>query len=142
MNLKLMRFAPETYVELTDTVKGFRKLCLVTGSGDMYLDLVGEGSTPFPIYEVSKPVAVGNTLAWSLELADKDPGQHRLFTALHAHLVKSKVDTITAARTLRWAIQNGDFDIRRACAVGAAATEQVRDSHAMIDRIVARASAA
>ena len=142
MNLKLMRFAPDTYVELTDTVKGFRKLCLVIGAGDMYLDLVGEGSTPFPIYEVSKPVPAGNTLAWSLELADKDPGQHRLFASLHAYLVKAKVDTITAARTMRWAIQNGDFDIRRASAAGAAATEQVRDSRAMIDRIAARADAA
>ena len=142
MNLTLMRFAPDTYVELTDTIKGFRKLCLVTGAGDMYLDLVGEGSTPFPIYEVSKPVAVGNTLAWSLELADRDPGQHRLFTSLHAHLVKAKLDTITVARTLRWAIQNGDFDVRRACAAGGAATERVRDSRVMIDRIVARANAA
>ena len=142
MNLQLKRFAPDTYVELTDTVKGFRKLCLVTGSGDMYVDLIGADSTPFPIYEVSAPVSVGNSLSWSLELADRDPVKHRLFVSLHAYLVSAKVDTITIARTLRWAVQNDNFDVRQACAAGSAATEQVRQSRAMIDRIATRASAA
>lgn len=142
MNLKLKRFEPGTFVELTDTVKGFRKLCLVTDSGDMYFDLVGQDATPFPIYEVSIPVAVGNTLSWSLELADKDPARHRVFTSLHAYLVNGKFDSITVARALRWAVLNANFDPRQALAAGLAATEQVRESRAMIDRIASRAVAA
>src|ERR1019366_4151327 len=60
MNLKLKRFAPGTFVELTDTVKGFRKMGLVTDSGDMYFDLADAGSTPFPIYETSAPEPAGH----------------------------------------------------------------------------------
>jgi len=141
MNLKLMRFEPGTFVELTDTIKGFRKLCLVTGAGDMYFDLADFGATPFPIYELSAPVAVGNTLSWSLELADKDPEWHSAYTALHAYLVSTKVDSITMARALRWAITNANFEPRQASAAGRTETEQVRESRAMIDRVAARASA-
>jgi hypothetical protein len=142
MNLKLKRFEPGTYVELTDTIKGFRKLCLVTGAGDMYFDLADLGSTPFPIYEVSVPVDVGNTLSWSLALADKDPERHRAFTSLHAYLVSTKVDSITLARALRWAIVNANFEPRQAFAAGTAETARVRGSRDMIDRVAARASAA
>ena len=141
MNLKLKRFAPGTFVELTDTVKGFRKMGLVTDSGDMYFDLADTGSTPFPIYEISAPEPVGNTLSWSLELADREPLQHRRYTALHAWLVDARVDTLTTARALRWAIQNKNYDTRQALAAGIAATSRVRESREMIDRIVARAAA-
>lgn len=141
MNLKLMRFEPGTFVELTDTIKGFRKLCLVTGAGDMYFDLADFGATPFPIYQLSAPVNVGNTLSWSLELADRDPEWHRAYTALHAHLVSIKIDSITLARALRWAIVSANFEPRQATAAGTAETERVRESRAVIDRVAARASA-
>ena len=141
MNLQLQHFEPGTFVELTDTVKGFRKLGLVTESGDMYFDTVDAGATPFPIYAISAPKSVGNTLSWSLELADKDPAGHRAFTALHAYLVEAKADSLTIARALRWAIDNNNFDARQAHPAGRLATALVRDSRMMIDRIVAHASA-
>ena len=142
MTLQLRKFEPATFIELTDTVKGFRKLGLVTDSGDMYLDLAEEGSTPFPIYAELNPISVGNTLSWSLQLADKDPKKQGKYAALHAQLVENKIDTITAARALRWSVQNDDFAYLTALGAGRAATDAVRGSRAMIDKIVARGATA
>lgn len=48
-------FPPEAIIEITDTMRGFRKLGVVAPSGLAYYDLLGDpsGDTAFPIYELS-----------------------------------------------------------------------------------------
>lgn len=142
MGLKLQTFEPGTFIEINDTMKGFRKLGLVTESGDMYFDDAGDSSTPFPIYVALEPRAVGNALSWALELADADPAEHRQFTALQERLIGAGLDTITAGRALYWAYQNHTYDYGRALAAGKAATAEVTQSRAMMDRIIAKAATA
>lgn len=145
VELKLEKFEPNTYVELTDGMKGFRKLGLVTEGGDMYFDDAGAGTkaTPLPIYSYLQPKAVGNLLSWGLELANANADQHTRFVALTEKLLgDSGVDTITAGRALYWAFINRDFDYVKARAAGVAATKQVRESRAVMDRLIEKGATA
>lgn len=138
MSLDLAKFEPGTFIEISDTMKGFRKLAVVTEGGDMYFDLADETSTPFPIYAALEPRSVGNSVSWGLELADKNPAEHKLFSELHARLVESGTDTLTMNRALYWAVQNHVYDYSRAFAAGKAASGEVVASRAMMDKIIAR----
>ena len=55
-------FPPEAIIEITDTMRGFRKLGVVAPSGLAYYDLLGDpsGDTAFPIYEAMQPQDVGD----------------------------------------------------------------------------------
>lgn len=138
MTLNLVKFEPGTFIEISDTMKGFRKLAVVTEGGDMYFDAADETATPFPIYEALEPRNVGNSLSWGLELADKNPAEHKQFGDLHSRLVESGADTLTVNRALYWAVQNHVYDYSRALAAGKAASGEVAASRAMMDNIIAR----
>lgn len=142
MTLKLMQFEPGTYIEISDTMGGFRKLGLVTEGGDMYLDDTGPTATPFPIYEALKPVALGNPVSWGLEVLDAHPADHPRFAQLHAQLNASGVDTLTLGRALYWAYTTHTYDYARSLAAGRAATQQVAESRAAMDQLLAKAAAA
>lgn len=142
MTLKLLNFEPGTYIEISDTMGGFRKLGLVDDSGVMYFDDAGPSATPFPIYEALKPVALGNPVSWGIEVADAHPKDHSRFAQLHAQLSAEAVDTLTLGRALYWAYTTHTYDFSRALAAGRAATQQVVDSRAGMDRLLGKAAAA
>lgn len=138
MDMSLKSFEPGTFIEINDTMKGFRKLGLVTDGGDMYFDEVSDTATPFPIYEALDPQSIGNSLSWGLELADKNASEHRQYSQLQQRLIDAGIDTITAARSLYWAYQNHSYDYSRALAAGKAASAEVTSSRAMMDRIITK----
>ncbi|CAH0356020.1 hypothetical protein [Aquabacterium sp. CECT 9606] len=142
MDMALASFEPGTYIEINDTMKGFRKLGLVADVGTMYFDEASETATPFPIYAALAPKAVGNVVSWGLELADKSPVEHRQFNELNERLLEAGIDTITLNRAMHWAVTNHSYDYSRALAAGKAATAQVLDSRVMMDRIIKRAATA
>lgn len=142
MDMALASFEPGTYIEINDTMKGFRKLGLVADVGTMYFDEASDTATPFPIYAALSPKAVGNVVSWGLELADKNPAEHRQFNELNERLLEAGIDTITLNRAMYWAVTNHSYDYSRALAAGKAATAQVLDSRVMMDRIIKRAATA
>lgn len=142
MDMRLRTFEPGTFIEINDTMKGFRKLGLVTESGDMYFDDGSDNATPFPIYDALEPRAVGNALSWGLELADRNPAEHKQFSELQQRVLDAGLDTITANRALYWAYQNHVYDYSRALAAGKAASAEVASSRAMMDRIINKAAQA
>ena len=145
VELKIEKFEAGTYIELTDGMKSFRKLGLVTEGGDMYFDDAGVGTkaTPLPIYAYLEPRTVGNVLSWGLQLADENPEQHKRFSDLTERLLEEGgVDTITVGRALYWEFLNRNFDYTQARAAGVAATKQVRESRAVMDRLIDKAQTA
>jgi hypothetical protein len=141
-SMQLSKFESGTFIELEDTMKGFRKLGLVADNGTMYYDEASDTATPFPIYEALLPVAIGNSLSWGLELASKDKREHNQYSELQQKLIDSGIDTITLARSLFWAYKNHTYDFARALAAGKAATADVMASREMLDRIRAKGEAA
>lgn len=140
-NLALARFEPETIIEITDVMRGFRKLGVVTPSGDAYFDLSEseEDATPFPIYEALDPQAAGEELAWSFTLADNSPENAAKFNELMETLLALNLDTITYYRAVKWACDARNFDPDQALAAGRQATDAVRESRAFMDRLIAEA---
>jgi hypothetical protein len=142
MDMNLGNFEPGTYIEIADTMHGFRKLGLVCDSGDMYFDLVDTRATPFPIYLALEPVAIGDTLAWGLELADQNPLEHQKFSILHKRLLDSGLDTLTLGRAAYWAYRNRCYEYNEALAAGRAATQEVVLSRGMMDGLIYNAAQA
>lgn len=142
MDMSLKTFEPGIFIEISDTMHGFRKLALVTESGDMYFDLMNADTTPFPIYEALEPRAVGNALSWAFEIAEKSKSEHEQFTALQTRLLESDFDSLTISRSLYWAYQNHAYDYVRAAQAGKEATEQVASSRGTMDRLIHKAAIA
>lgn len=142
MDMSLQEFEPGVFIEISDTMHGFRKLALVTDSGDMYFDLINADATPFPIYKALEPRSVGNALSWAFEIAEKDKKEHAQFTALQQRLIDSDLDTITVNRALFWAYQNSNYDYIRAAQAGKEATASVVNSRGSMDRLIQKAATA
>jgi hypothetical protein len=142
MDMSLKQFEPGIHIEIDDVMHGFRKLVLVTESGDMYFDLMTADTTPFPIYEALNPVAVGNALSWALELAEQSRPDYDQFTALQKRALDSGFDTLTISRSLYWAYQNRSYDYVRALQAGKDATALVASSRGTMDRLIHKAAAA
>jgi hypothetical protein len=140
--MELVRFEPGTYIEIDDTMKGFRKLARVAEGGTMYYDEVSAEATPFPIYSALKPEGVGDALAWGLRLAEKDQSEHAKYTALQEQMQDAGWDTLSIARGLYWAYSNRVYDFARASAATKAANEEVRQSREMMDRLIRKGAAA
>jgi len=143
-NTKLKSFPEGTCVEIDDVIGGFRKLVLVTAGGNMYFDqpMDAPNATPLLMYGAMNPVNVGNALQWGLELAGEDAAQHAAFTALQQELLASKCDTLTYNRALYWSVQNRMFDRAQCLAAAAEANDQVKQSRARLDKLLARSQAA
>lgn len=140
--MKTARFEPETLIEIDDVIGGFRKLVIVTESGEAYIDLIDEDATAFPTYEALRPQTVGNSLSWGLELIDQDAGQARAFNVLQTRLLAAGIDSLTYVRALHWAYLVRAFGFAEALRAGRAATDQVRRSRMQMDQIVRRGRAA
>ncbi|WP_367126936.1 hypothetical protein [Ralstonia sp. CP] len=136
--MKTAHFEPDTLIEIDDTLGGFRKLAIVTGSGDGYIDLIDEDAPAFPAYKALSPMTVGNSLSWGLELIDQDEHQARAFIALQGRLMAAGIDSLTYTRALYWAYQRRAFGFAEALAAGQAATDQVRQSRQVLDQLVNR----
>ena len=140
--MQTIRFEPDTLIEIDDTMRGFRKLAIVCESGEGCIDLIEEDATAFPTYEALRPLTVGNSLSWGLELIDQDPGQARAFIALQGRLMAAGIDSLTYARALYWAYQTRTFGFAEVLAAGRAATDQVRQSRQFLDQLAKRGRAA
>ena len=86
-------FPPEAIIEITDTMRGFRKLGVVAPSGLAYYDLLGDpsGDTAFPIYEAMQPQDVGDPTSWVFELVDTDPHAAQQFQELNGRLLDADI---------------------------------------------------
>ena len=95
-------FPPEAIIEITDTMRGFRKLGVVAPSGLAYYDLLGDpsGDTAFPIYEAMQPQDVGDPTSWAFELVDTDPQAAQQYQELNGRLLDAGIDTLTYYRAL------------------------------------------
>lgn len=142
MSLALKSFQPGTYIELNDTIHGFRKLALVADSGDMYFDLIDEHSTPFPIYEVANPEAAGTVVSWGLDIAANRPAEQVKFAELQARLADVKLDSLTRCRALYFAYKQRDYDFHRALQAGRNATAEVEKSRVVMDRLIHKSASA
>lgn len=140
--MKTAHFEPDTLIEIDDTLGGFRKLAIVTGSGDGYIDLIDEDAPAFPTYEALSPVAIGNSLSWGLELIDQDADQAREFIALQPRLMAAGIDSLTYNRALFWAYQTRAFGFAETLQAGREATDQVQQSRLQMDRLIRRGRAA
>ncbi|WP_062791460.1 hypothetical protein [Aquitalea pelogenes] len=140
--MKTAHFEPDTLIEIDDTLGGFRKLAIVTGSGDGYIDLIDEDAPAFPTYEALSPVAIGNSLSWGLELIDQDAEQAREFIALQRHLMAAGIDSLTYNRALFWAYQTRALGFAEALRAGREATDRVQQSRLQMDRLIRRGRAA
>ena len=136
-------FPPEAIIEITDTMRGFRKLGVVAPSGLAYYDLLGDpsGDTAFPIYEAMQPQDVGDPTSWAFELVDTDPQAAQQYQELNGRLLDAGIDTLTYYRALKWARDSGRYDdLDAALAAGREATELVRESRQYLDGLVASAA--
>lgn len=140
--MKTAHFEPETLIEIDDTIGGFRKLAIVDDSTRAYFDLVEDAATAFPTYEALRPVAVGNALSWGFELIDQDAASAQAFIRLQDCLLATGVDSLTYSRALFWAYQVRTFGVAEALRAGREATNQVRQSRLLMDRLTRRAGAA
>lgn len=142
MQLQLLKFEADTYIELDDVITGRRKMALVLAGGDMYIDDVSSTSTPFPVYQALKPVALGTPMAWGLEVASTHPHLASNYSATHRRLTEAAdVDTLTRGRALYWAYMHRVYDYDRALAAGRAATQAVREGRARMDALLVKAGA-
>lgn len=142
MTTKIMAFEPGIYIEIDDVFTGVRKMARVTETGTSYEDLDDAGSTPFPIYEVLKPVEVGNILGWGLHLVDQRPDDYVPFKVLVDRLIHSGTDTLTYNRAAHWAFSHHQYNFETALAEGKNATEVVRTGRMQMDAILANAGIA
>lgn len=140
--MALKHFEPGSYIEITDTIDGFRKVGVVTEGGDMYFDQVTGDCTPFPIYEALEPAGLGNPLSWGLELAETNPAEHASYIKLSETLLAGDLDSLTVARALLWASRNHVYDYSRVLAEARAATNQVAQSRSRMDRIIRKGALA
>lgn len=140
--MRIAHFEPETLIEIDDSMLGFRKLAIVAHSGAAYFDLLEDDALAFPVYEVLRPVAVGNSLSWALEILDQRPDASPAFAELQRRLLVAGLDSLTYNRALHWAYQAHDYGFAAALRAGHAATDQVRQSRRQMDRIIRRGRAA
>lgn len=135
-------FPPEAIIEITDVMRGFRKLGVVAPSGLAYYDLLGDpnGDTAFPIYEAMSPQDVGDPTSWGFELIDADPQAAQQYQELNGRLLEAGIDTLTYYRALKWAKDNSRFDFDAALEAGRMATGQVRETRQFLDGLVASAA--
>lgn len=135
--MKIATFEPESLIELDD-MQGFRKLAIVTGAGDAYVDLIDDDAPAWPLYLALHPVAIGNSLSWSMLTLDQRPIEASPFNALHRRLCAAGLDSLTFNRALYWAFQNRCYGYAEALRAGRAATDQVRQSRQSLDRLAWR----
>lgn len=140
--MEIVRFEPETLIEIDDTMLGFRKLAIVAESSSSFIDLIEDDASTFPIYAALHPQAIGNALSWGLELLDQDADQSRAFGALHSQILAAGVDSLTRNRALFWAYQVRSFGVAEALTAGRSATDQVRQSRRLLDQLAKRGRAA
>lgn len=134
-------FEPESLIELGD-LQGFRKLALVTGAGDSYVDLIDEDAPAWPLYQALNPMPIGNSLLWSLMLMDQRPDEVGAFQCLHSNLLAAGLDSLTFNRALYWAYQEHTYGYAEAFLAGKRATHQVQQSRRSFDRLTQRGRAA
>lgn len=139
-DMRTATFEPETIIEITDTMRGFRKLAIVVGAGDAYVDLIDD-DTAFPTYAALNPAPAGDPLSWSFALTDTAPEAAGAFNELMDALLTAKLDTLTYYRALKWAYDTRNFDAAEAIKAGRAATAQVRESREFMDHTIAGATA-
>ncbi len=133
-------FEPETIIEINDTMRGFRKLAIVVGAGNAYVDLLDD-DTPFPTYTALNPAPAGDPLSWSFALADKGPEAAGAFNELMEALLGERLDSLTYYRALKWAFDHHEFDAGKAIQAGREATAKVRESRDYMDHTIAGATA-
>jgi hypothetical protein len=136
--MDIAKFAPDVLIEIDDALQGFRKLGVVTESGQAYIDLAESDATPFPIYQALSPIAVGDPLGWAFEIMDRRPAEFGAYSALQKSLLAAGVDSLTYYRALYWACQAGEYDSTKCLQAGQSATEQVRQSRQQMDNILKR----
>lgn len=139
--MKLAQFAPDTLIEIDDTIGGFRKLGIVTESGQAYFDLIESDATPFPIYQTLNPVGIAEPLRWAFEIMDQRPAEFEAYSALQKSLLATGVDSLTYYRSLYWACKAGEYDFTKCLLAGQAATSQVKQSRQQLDGILYRGRA-
>lgn len=139
--MRLLAFEPESLIELDD-LQGFRKLAIVAGAGDSYIDLIDEGAPTWPLYQALSPVPIGNSLSWGLMILDQRPIDARAFNALHRQLGAAGLDSLTFNRALYWAYQEHTYGYAEAFLAGKRATHQVQQSRRSFDRLTQRGRAA
>lgn len=132
--MNIATFEPESLIELDD-LQGFRKLAFVAGSGDAYVDLIDDDAPAWPLYLALHAVSVGNSLGWSMMILDQSPVDAGPFNALHRRLCAAGLDSLTFNRALYWAFQNRCYGYAEALREGRAATDQVRQSRQLLDRL-------
>lgn len=130
-------FEPESLIELDD-LQGFRKLAIVAGAGDSYIDLIDEDAPTWPLYQVLNPVTIGNSLSWGLMILDQCPINAGAFNALHRRLLAAGLDSLTFNRALYWAYQEHAYGYAEALQAGRAATNQVHQSRQSLDHLTRR----
>ena len=137
-------FEPETIIEINDTMRGFRKLAIVVGAGNAYVDLLDD-DTPFPDKPLPPaflaPAPSGDPLSWSFALADKGPEAAGAFNELMESLLGERLDSLTYYRALKWAFDHHEFDAGKAIQAGREATAKVRESRDYMDHTIAGATA-
>lgn len=139
--MRLLAFEPESLIELDD-LQGFRKLAIVAGAGDSYIDLIDEGAPTWPLYQALSPVTIGNSLSWGLMILDQRPIDAEAFNALHRQLGAAGLDSLTFNRALYWAYQEHTYGYAEAFLAGKRATHQVQQSRRSFDRLTQRGRAA
>lgn len=140
--MDIAKFAPDVLIEIDDSLQGFRKLGVVTESGQAYIDLAESDATPFPSYQALNPIAIGDPLGWAFEIMDQRPAEFGAYSALQKKLLLAGVDSLTYYRALYWARQVGEYDFTKCLQAGQSATEQVRQSRQQMDNILKRGRAA
>lgn len=140
-DMSLGSFEPGSYILINDIMTGIRKMGEVLPSGDRYRDLVGdEKGHFFPIYNASNPEFIGNTLSWAIEAAEAGNGD--VYNTLQEKLLDAKIDRLTAARALYWALTNKNYTYGVALAAGRDLTTQVERSRDLSHGLVAKAETA
>lgn len=139
--MEIGRFEPETLIELDD-LRGFRKLAIVAGAGDAYIDLIDEDAPSWPLYQALNPVPIGNSLSWGLMILDQRPIDAGAFNALHRQLAAAGLDSLTFNRALYWAYQEHTYGYAEALQAGRAATDQVYQSRRSLNHLAKRGRSA
>ena len=138
----LKTFEPGSYIELSDVVGGFRKLCLVVEPGNLYFDQSSAGASPFPIYAALDPVDVGGPLAWGLELMQDGGDAYSQYSGLQGHLMDVCPDPLMRARALKWAASTRTFAADLALAAAQNETDLITAARAKLDALVAASKGA
>nr|BDH38344.1 hypothetical protein AVHM3334_23095 [Acidovorax sp. SUPP3334] len=136
---ELKEFEPGIYIRINDVMTGIRKLARVTDTGNSYIDLDTEDSTPLPIYATLQPEEAGNILGWGLYLVDNRPDLHPAWQALCQRLVSSGEGVLTYNRAAHWAFTHQKFDYDEAIAAAKAETDAIAKGRRALDDMAKKA---